>query len=1013
MTSAKSDASHRIVKQVLIPAMSDGGAIGLLGQVDTSNIHCGKLEAAIQQANELPLEMEGDTQELIEDSKLLLEFRKVLKKHKKDPFIKSFAELEKLADKRKKPISRSQPDYYRAKSSGNIEMSMLNLREEREAFSTEAGKPPRPGELELDLVVSEVRYMQLVRDIPTILKTGAATNAPGDTDFSSIEFQGLIFTMDSIEALPPAARQMDDLKRMTVGVEAIKDTRKALQEADEAEEADKAQMWRSAANIVKNLVESDCVEKLPSTCKDIVENELRHAVNECNHQIIELKAHHALNSGRLSGDISETSLDTVSFKDLEETLAFVNEVGYQTTANKNSIESLQLALKLRTLQIKDDPSSREELKAFLDSDISLESKAPLPKVLAEEIEFAKDMACNLAVIERIKSEIMKGKNEDWTPGLLKSQDPSIHVGLRDAILDARHLKRQTAPLTNVMVEAGSIISSIRQLISDRSNYGEVKKFITQYVSKSGAFKIAGIQSKVLHNMNSEVNIAECHIKVIELANRLYEEALENKIPIHTHLEKIGETKEFGSLKDSVEPLDMSKCNVGTMSSVVSDSWELLRVTRKDHNMPASYFKELVDVSDSICVLRQHLEEGNYAGVKKSLFDQDGKNKFVDKKEGDKRAAVKVDEDDEMRERIRHQLYMVYNQERIIARQENNDFQIHQLFLRALGAGGVSGEVGNVEYSNLSTTELQHCNQQVTQLRPRTPKSVELHMIAGVVLRIRAALKQEPRDWNLVKGELDQLKRNMSGKVEDYEMAKDEITLVQHELDNVRIVNTLSTALSTGWDKNSAVGDLKKSRINSDNLALAIRQVAEMVGSGQSKDAKELTAVASIMREIRSNLRHCLDIGGDATRQQEESEAWLLVGENIEKMEKLQKENPNGKGVKVTKMELKRVRQELNLYDASQGIVYALYQGSNAHVQKEIEKDVANIGPHIHTLEAAIKDAVNAKLENPKLTILLKNANSILKIRKSLLKASGMTSRTSASHFLSAKILTSMPSWRSI
>ena len=56
------------------------------------------------------------------------------------------------------------------------------------------------------------------------------------------------------------------------------------------------------------------------------------------------------------------------------------------------------------------------------------------------------------------------------------------------------------------------------------------------------------------------------------------------------------------------------------------------------------------------------------------------------------------------------------------------------------------------------------------------------------------------------------------------------------------------------------------------------------------------------------------------------------------------------------------------------------------MKKFTEKDVANIGPHIHTLEAAIKDAVNAKLENPKLTILLKNANSILKIRKSLLKA---------------------------
>eukprot|EP00520_Triparma_pacifica_P008922 CAMPEP_0118634660 /NCGR_PEP_ID=MMETSP0785-20121206/1667_1 /TAXON_ID=91992 /ORGANISM="Bolidomonas pacifica, Strain CCMP 1866" /LENGTH=3685 /DNA_ID=CAMNT_0006525653 /DNA_START=427 /DNA_END=11481 /DNA_ORIENTATION=+ len=985
MENAKADASHRIVKQVLIPAMSEGGVVGVVGQVDTSHISCSKLEPAIKQANELPLDVEGETKDLIEDARLLLEFRKVLKKHKNDPFGKSFGELEKLADKRKMPktpTAGAAPSFFRAKSSGNIELSPMG-----EAGSPKVGSAvgPRPGEEELDLLVGEVRYIQVKQDIPQILKAGGATNEPGKTDFSSIDFQGLVFTIDAIQALPQVAREMEDLQMLTAAVEAIKNVRKALQDADDADEADKPRKWENAANIVEKVLESHVAYNLPKTCKDTVEKEIKHASDECKHQVIEHMAKRALTSGKLSGDINDTSLDEIDTAELEKTLSYVNKVGYQTAANKDSIENCQLALKLRTLQKKDDPASRDELKAFLNSDLTLASKAQLFQPLVNEIEFAKDLAYNKDAVDRIEGEIIKGKIDRWTPGVLKMQHPSVHVGLREAIIDARHLKRQIAPRTKVMIEAGSIISSIRQLISDRENYGEIKNLVAQYMSKSDIYA-KGFQSKTLHNLNSEVSLADCHVKVIELADRLYQEALMNKVAIQTHLEKVGEPKEFGSLKNTVEDLDMSMVNVDVMARAVSDSLDLLKVTGKDHKMPAAFFRELVDVCDSICTLRENLKEGNYAGVKKALFDQVKNQKFVDKKEVDKRSPEKVDLVEEEHRRLRHELYIVYNQERIIARQENNDYQIRQLFQRAFATGKVSGEVGNVDYSNLSTTELQHCIQQVAQLRPRTPNSIELHKIAGVLLKIRNALKQEPRDWNLVKSELDQLNKVIKGKLDDYDAAKDEISLVKNELDNVRIVNILSTALSKGWDKNSAIGDLKKGRIDSEGLALAIRQVADMAGSGQSKDAKELTTVASLMKEIRANLRHCLDIGGDAMRQQEESEAWLLVGENIEKMELLQKENPNGKGVKVTKMELARVQKELNLYDASQGIVYALFQGSEAHVQKEIEKNVANIEPHIHTLEAAIKDAVKAKLDNPKLTILLKNANSILKIRKSLLKA---------------------------
>ena len=967
MEAAQSDAAHRIVKLVLSPAMYEGGAKGTIGQVDTSKVSIDKLEAAIKQANELPLHMDGNAQELIEDAKLLYKFRKTLKKNKKDQFTKSFAELEKLADKYRMPkgLKLSTPN---DKPSGS-------------------GRGPRPGEEELDLLVGEVRYIQVKQDVPQILKTGAAGDSPGKTDFSTIDYQGLNFTIDAINALQPAAKEMEDLQILSAGVKGLRDTRMALQDADEADQDAKFSKWESADRVIGNVLKSGLIDKLPENCKKTVEEELIHAKSECIHQRIQLKAEKTLRSGRMAGNISEANMESVDLKGLEETLNFANKVGLQTEANKKSIEAVEFALNLRKLQKEKNSGNREELKALLYSDMAGDPKALLLKSLVEEIDFAKDVICNAEATELIEKEIADGKIEKWTPGLIEKQDSSVHEGLRNAILDARRLERDISSRTKAMVEAGSIVSSIRQLIFDKKNYDEIRKFLSQYMSNSTSFMKA-LPPKVYHHINNEVHLADCHIKVMELADRMYGEALVNKVAIRTHLEKVGESKEFGTLKDEVGQLDMSKVSVESMSRAVSESFDLLKRTGKDHQkMPAPYFRELVDVCDSLCTLRKHLKEDNYAGVKNCLFDQDKKNKFIDKKEVDsKKDANKTDQSNEENLKKRHKLYIVYNQERIIARQENNDHQIQQLFQRALGVGGVSGEVGNVDYSHLSITELQSCNQQVAQLRPRTPHSIELQKIAGVVFKIRVALRQEPRDWNLVKSELDQLKKVVKGKIEDHDVVSSEISLVQQELDNVRIVNILSTALTKGWDKNSAVGDLKISRIDSEGLALAIRQVSELGERGQSKDAKELLNVASMMREIRSNLRHCLDIGGDGMKQQEESEAWLLVGENIDKMEQLQQENPNGKGVKVTKLEVARVRQELNLYDASQGIVYALFQGSHAHVQKEIEKDVATIEPHIQTLEAAIKDAVNAKVENPKLTVLLKNANSILKIRKSLLKA---------------------------
>ena len=58
-----------------------------------------------------------------------------------------------------------------------------------------------------------------------------------------------------------------------------------------------------------------------------------------------------------------------------------------------------------------------------------------------------------------------------------------------------------------------------------------------------------------------------------------------------------------------------------------------------------------------------------------------------------------------------QISLVYHQERLIARQENNEHQILHLLERTLTSGGVAGVVGNVNYSNLSVTEL-HSSIQV-------------------------------------------------------------------------------------------------------------------------------------------------------------------------------------------------------------------------------------------------------------------------------------------------------------
>ena len=247
---------------------------------------------------------------------------------------------------------------------------------------------------------------------------------------------------------------------------------------------------------------------------------------------------------------------------------------------------------------------------------------------------------------------------------------------------------------------------------------------------------------------------------------------------------------------------------------------------------------------------------------------------------------------------------------------------------------------------------------------------------------------EARDWNIVNCELDTLKKNRQKMdcVSKYEGLKREIDLVQKELGNVRVVTILSTALSKGWDKNSALGDLKKGRIDAASLADACNVVTEMEGHDHSDDAKELFEVAQIMQEIRLNLRSSLDSNDDSSTQFGPSDTWKLIGDKIGKFEALQTKNPNGKGVKVAKSEVKRVKQEMKLYQTSQDILNALVSGTDAHITKKVEKDISKIEPHIGTLEAAIKNASGANIENSKLEILLKNANHILKIRRSLAKA---------------------------
>ena len=689
MAIARSDASHRILNKVLIPAISSGGATGTIGNVDLSKVTYKSLSGALEQAAKLPLEMGEDTQLLVDEAKVLLRFRKILSKGKSSVFEKRLDEFVELANLHEnKPMDGS--------ADGEAFKDLLR----------------HPGQQELNLLVGQVRYVQLQRDLPRVLKTGAASGVPGDTVFSTLDCDQLDRTIDMMERLPSTVRCEGDIPLLEECVVAVSKIRKSVRKAFTPTAGDFPAIsnWDEIMADVQKLTSSGIVEKLPPSCSSDVRFELDHLRKECAHQLITKKAERSLESGGLSGSFE---LGGISYELLNETLGFADKIkaaegNFETDASSKILAAVGMARDLRKLLKESvDSESMSAVRELLQSRNFSNPSFPLPPALLEEIEICKDFVVNSVAIERLEVAL-SGNAIEGQPGMLKGGRVNSKL-LKDAIRNTQELERTRSEGTEKIISAANIILSIRELINERSNFEDIRRQVVKFDGALSSYLKKN--SSKFHLIRQEIHLADLHMTVIEVSERLCREALQNKISLSTHLENASD-EECGTLKDVVNAIDMSKVDVEAMDQALGDAKQLLKPSGYDCMSPTPYFRELTDVCESIFLLRKNLLQKDFISVSKGLYSGQGmKKKFSEKRE-------LYDETNSVggttiadQESTSKQISLVYHQERLIARQENNEHQILHLLERTLTSGGVAGVVGNVNYSNLSVTEL-HSSIQV-------------------------------------------------------------------------------------------------------------------------------------------------------------------------------------------------------------------------------------------------------------------------------------------------------------
>ena len=301
----------------------------------------------------------------------------------------------------------------------------------------------------------------------------------------------------------------------------------------------------------------------------------------------------------------------------------------------------------------------------------------------------------------------------------------------------------------------------------------------------------------------------------------------------------------------------------------------------------------------------------------------------------------------------------------------------------LRIGGISGEVGNINVSNLQMEKLQDAITMASDLGANVSEKVQQCMLeANVILHIRRAFASGMDGlphWDQVEAACklltdarrqrqkreeaeggERLANDLQAKIDDGteefvvgccqdEVVKKEIRLVLQERTNGLILKALTDGLAQGgahtavsiypdmtrpcfmhFDRccfNNSTTMFDVSRVETGRLEDGITKAKQLVQNHTvTVAAKQLQQAAQLVKIIRSNLSRLNNQHLDAS---DRNQYWRAVKQNIDYINKMYEEDAFDAGYAVVAHEVREVECEFNVYDALVGIKTTFESGVRA------------------------------------------------------------------------------------
>lgn len=172
--------------------------------------------------------------------------------------------------------------------------------------------------------------------------------------------------------------------------------------------------------------------------------------------------------------------------------------------------------------------------------------------------------------------------------------------------------------------------------------------------------------------------------------------------------------------------------------------------------------------------------------------------------------------------------------------------------KALNNHRAGGSIGELDLSDISTSELDQAIVMATDIGCVTQEAVDLLATAKLVRRLRTVVKAQNWEWVA-----QVLAEAMTIKERLPECALKEFQLAQDELDNRRILSHVTSALSTGGPR-GPVGRLDLRHIDIANVDRVIEYSKEL--GCKTVEAAQIVATAQTIRDTRQAL-----VDGDLER----------------------------------------------------------------------------------------------------------------------------------------------------